>query len=283
MAVDLAAAARFLTAHARVLDRRRFELLVLGTGSADAVVAALDAYRNPDGGYGWGLEPDLRSEGSQPVCAYHAFEILHECGAADRARALCDWVGTVACDDGGVPFVTAVEDSTAVAPWFAEADPTTSSFHGTLLVAYAAVAAACGDHPVVERAVRFCLDHIATAASFHAYELAHALRLLDAVGDTEHLPRLAGMVPPSGALAVEGGLEGECLRPLDYAPAPTSAVRRYVPAAVVDAHLDHLEEGQSHDGGWDVDFASFSPAAALDWRGFTTVRTLVLLSRNGRL
>lgn len=284
MAVDLAAAQRFMTAHARVLDRRRFELLVLGSGSTDAVLAALDAFRNPDGGYGWGLEPDLRSPGSQPVCAYHAFEILAECGAAgERARAVCDWVGTVACADGGIPFVAPVEDATAVAPWFAGADPTTSSFHGTVLVAFAAVQAGCGDHPVVQGAVRYCLAHIAEAESFHAYELAHALRLLDALGDDEHLARLAALVPPSGRLAVEGGLEDEALRPLDYAPSPTSAVRRHVSADAVEAHLDDLEAGQLDDGGWDVDFASFSAAATLEWRGFTTLRNLVLLHRNGRL
>ena len=54
MSIDLNEAESFLTRHARLLDRRRFELL-LGRGSPDAVLAALDGYRNPDGGYGWGL------------------------------------------------------------------------------------------------------------------------------------------------------------------------------------------------------------------------------------
>ena len=49
-----------MAAHARVLDRRRFELLS-GEANVAGVLAALDGYRNPDGGYGWGLEPDLRS------------------------------------------------------------------------------------------------------------------------------------------------------------------------------------------------------------------------------
>lgn len=49
-------AAAFLTTHARPLDRRRFELL-RGTGTPTAVVTALDAYRNGDGGYGWPWSP----------------------------------------------------------------------------------------------------------------------------------------------------------------------------------------------------------------------------------
>jgi hypothetical protein len=42
--------------------------------------------RNPDGGYGWGLEPDLRSVTSQPVGAMHAMEVFAET-AAVIARA----------------------------------------------------------------------------------------------------------------------------------------------------------------------------------------------------
>jgi hypothetical protein len=60
MSVNLSAAASFMATHARLLDRRRFELLG-GETNADAVLAAVDGYRNPDGGYGWGLEPDLRA------------------------------------------------------------------------------------------------------------------------------------------------------------------------------------------------------------------------------
>jgi len=44
----------FMATHARVLDRRRFELLQGGTDPSGAL-AALDGYRNADGGYGWGL------------------------------------------------------------------------------------------------------------------------------------------------------------------------------------------------------------------------------------
>src|SRR5438876_1106086 len=72
MPVDLSAAADFLAAHARLLDQQRFRHLC-GAGDAEAALTALAAYRNPDGGYGWGLEPDLRSPESQPGPALHAF------------------------------------------------------------------------------------------------------------------------------------------------------------------------------------------------------------------
>ena len=71
--IDIDAATRFMTQHARLLDRRRFDLLC-GTGDADSVRGALEGYRNPDGGYGWGIEPDARSPESQPV----AFDLSPE-------------------------------------------------------------------------------------------------------------------------------------------------------------------------------------------------------------
>lgn len=38
-----------------------------------------------------------------------------------------------------------------------------------------------------------------------------------------------------------------------------------------DVELDRMATRQQADGGWTVDFASASPAAALEWRGYATV------------
>jgi hypothetical protein len=57
------------------VDGGSFELFFDG-GGAEPVLAALRAYRNPDGGYGQGLEPDLRAPESQPAAAWHAFEVF---------------------------------------------------------------------------------------------------------------------------------------------------------------------------------------------------------------
>jgi hypothetical protein len=52
---------------------------------------------------------------------------------------------------------------------------------------------------------------------------------------------------------------------------------------VIEAELDRLERQQKDDGGWSVDFASYSPAAALEWRGYATVQAVWTLRRAGRL
>src|SRR5919106_1806679 len=128
MSVDLSHATSFLAANSRLLDRRRFELLAGKTGP-NAVLAAVDSYRNADGGYGWGLEPDLRAAESQPGGALHAFEVFEEIAPVTTPRALelCDWLDSVTLPDGGLPFALPVVDASACAPFWAKAEHTVST------------------------------------------------------------------------------------------------------------------------------------------------------------
>ncbi len=115
--------------------------------------------------------------------------------------------------------------------------------------------------------------------------LAFALQLLDAVHDREAaapglLARLAEHVPRDGRLRVTGGLADEALRPLDLAPEPGRPARTVLDDAAVAADVERLTSEQEEDGGWSVDFQTYSPAAALEWRGYATVRALSVLRQN---
>jgi hypothetical protein len=292
---DLAAAADFMAGHARVLDQRRFDRL-FRNGDPEAVIAAVDAYRNPDGGYGWGLEPDFRSVTSQPAAALHAFEAMADAAPAttDHARQLCDWLASVTLPDGGLPFALPVPDPAACAPFWAGADSTTSSLQITAIVAANAHRVAEHDdavatHPWLRRATEFCLTAIrGLGAEPHAIELAFAVRLLDVVSATRSdalalLDVVRPHIPDDGRLHVAGGAEDEYLRPLDLAPRPDRPARGLFRPDVIEAELDRLAALQEDDGGWTVDFASYSPAATLEWRGYRTVEALTILRDNGRL
>ena len=294
MAPDIAAAAVFMTGHARLLDRRRFAVRFQGE-PPDGVLAALDAYRNRDAGYG-ALEPDLRAVESQPVGAMHAFEVFEDIGPATSPRAaeLCGWLASVSLADGGLPFALPVADATATAPFWAQADPTSSSLHITAAVAAVAHRVArhdpaVADHPWLHRVTRYCLDAIdGRDEPESALQLRYSLNFLDVVADREPaalglIDRLARAVPPSGALPVEGGLADEVVRPLELSALPVSPLRRHLAPEVVAADLDRLAAEQRDDGGWEVDFAAYSPAAALEWRGYATVHALTVLRANGRV
>jgi hypothetical protein len=291
MTPNLSAAESFMAAHARVLDRRRFELL-LGGGDPTAVLAAADGYRNPDGGYGWGLEPDLRSSESQPGGALHAFEAIADAGVATpRAVELCDWLDAVTLPDGGLPFALPVSDAAGVAPFWANADPSSSSLQITAYVAGAALRVAALDpavaaHPWLRRASDYCLAAIGELGDApFALAVTASLGFLDEVHATrpeadELIDRLGAAIPASGVLPVAGGAEDEAVRPLDLAPYPDRPVRRLFDPEVIAAELARLADAQQDDGGWVVDFGSYSPQATLEWRGYATVRAVSILQRS---
>jgi hypothetical protein len=291
MTIDLSAADSFMATHGRMLDRRRLDLL-LGTGDAGGVLRALDAYRNPDGGYGWALEPDLRSVGSQPAAAMHALEVLGEVAAPTPFGVeLCDWLARQTLADGGLPFALPIADPAGCSPWWVQADSSTSSLQMTAQVAAGAHRVArhdpqVADHPWLTVATEHCVRAIrAIDAAPHAYELKFALQLLDAL--TERVPdagdllaHLGQHVPPAGSVQVEGGADDEVLHPLDFAPHPDRPVRDLFAPEVIAADLERLADLQQSDGGWLVDFESSSPAAALEWRGYATVRAVDIIRTN---
>ncbi|MFC5183437.1 prenyltransferase/squalene oxidase repeat-containing protein [Actinomadura harenae] len=292
MSIDLNKAAEFMATHARLLDRRRFDLLFSedrnGGGDVEAVIAALEGYRNADGGYGWGLEPDLRSSESQTGAAAHAFEVFAEVGGHPRAVELCDWLESVSLADGGLPFALPVTSEAGNAPWWATADTTVSSLQITAFTLVAArqvaeVDPGVAEHPWLERATGYCVGAVgALDGNPHAYILAFAMRAMDALQDVhpqapELMEGLAAQIPDDGRLRVEGGTEDEYLHPLDFAAVPGRPPRGLFGPEIIARDLERLAAGQQEDGGWTVEYAKISPAGALEWRGYETVRVLSAL------
>jgi hypothetical protein len=209
-----------------------------------------------------------------------------------RAVELCDWLETVTLPDGGVPFAVPVESGAGCAPFWANADPNDSSLQITAIVTAMAHRAARHDPAVAEhhwlkRATDYCLETIeAEGEEAEPMALAFAFQALDAAGRPEAealIDKLGARIPEDGMMKVVGGSPDEYMRPLDFTPLPGGPVRRLFDPKVIEAELNRLEGQQEDDGGWRVDFASYSPAAELEWRGHITVKVLALLKRNGRL
>jgi hypothetical protein len=291
MSFDLDAAARFVAMNGRALDWRRMRHL-LGAVPAEQVLTALDAYRNPDGGYGWGLEPDLRSVTSQPVAAMHALEVLAEVGdPSSRSPRLFDWLAEHSLSDGGIPFALPFADIDGSAPHWTTADPDASSLQMTTQLAAQAHRLArqrpdLAGHPWLTTATAWCrtvIDGLTGPPS--AYSLMFVMHFLDAVPDPGSLlDRIVAWVRTDGPTPV-GGTDGEVLHPLAFTPHADGPSRALFSKEAIAVDLDRLAGGQQADGGWTVDFPAYSPAAALEWRGYATVgsvRTLwpPLISRS---
>jgi hypothetical protein len=287
---SLEAAHAFLWTHARVLERRQFEHRFLG-GPAEAVERAVDAYRNPDGGYGAALEPDCRTPHSQPEATRWALAALAAVGrlTAERARRAADWLASVFAPGGGVPFCLPSVEGYPKAPWWQPVDAGNLNPTARLV---ALLRPQAGEHPFVASAAAWCWEQIAGAApvpesQYQAHAIAELLLtepdsaraapLLDALGQALGAGRIVPIdpgVPPPGP---------DTHTPLHFAPAPDHPLRRYFAAEVIDGFLERLAGAQGEDGGWPIDWPAPGSTAVSEWRAIKTLEALETLSAYGRL
>jgi hypothetical protein len=279
---DIAAAAQFVYANARLLDRRRLEYLT-EKGTVRAVVEALGPYQNDDGGFGHALEPDMRAPGSEPAATLLALETFVEVGVTEHPmlEAAARWLAGAAAPDGTLPQMMDTGAGYPHAPFINPGGPTFLTF---------ALAGALWRTKVrtewLDRATEWCWAELGGVDQPHAYTVEFALRFLDAVPDEDRahavLDKLRPLLDDAGCMPVVGGIEGEQVTPLALSPEVGSRSRTLFTDEQVAADLDRLQREQLADGGWDFDFLHWSPGQALDWRGSFTVSNLRQLRDHGR-
>jgi hypothetical protein len=295
-APDVGAAAAFIAANARVLDRRRFDRL-FGGGAAGPVRDAVAAYRNDDGGFGHALEPDCRAPGSQALAVDMALRVMDETDAWDDALVLgaCDWLAAVAPAEGGAASAEPSMEGWPHAPWWGPQEGHPVSLIATGLIT-GTLHARGVTHPWLDRATEVMWTGIGRMNAGHGgtapmappeqrYEMLGVLRFLQHVPDRDRAREAFGRVGPliieRKMAALDPEAPGEVHGPLDFAPEPGSLARGLFDEATIKTHLDHLAGAQLDDGGWTFNWLAWSPAAEREWRGFLTVDALRVLRANG--
>ncbi len=82
-------ASYFVLHSARALERNAYRYYFEDAGS-DELLFHLGNYRNKDGGYGYGLEPDMRLPSSSPVATARAFRVLDNIEEGDNYRKMVE-------------------------------------------------------------------------------------------------------------------------------------------------------------------------------------------------
>jgi hypothetical protein len=284
MPIDVTAAEQFVFANGRLLDRHRLAVLLHGAPTAP-VLHALRAYRNPDGGFGHALEPDVRASESEPTATLEALEVLASVGALDDPMVgdAAAWVGTIAGPDGALPFVMPTAASAPHAPWMVPHD---GGSHLTFAIA-GALWEAGSRAPWLSRATEWCWAKLEGPDELTAYFVKFSLDFLDRVPDEARagatIEKLRSRLRADGTIPVPGGTENERLTPLTLAPRPGARSRALFTDEQIEADLDLLEGGQQQDGGWTFDWLAWSPGQTVEWRGSMTLRALSTLGAHGRI
>jgi hypothetical protein len=297
MTVHIAAARAFISANARIVERRLAEFHLDGDETAGtAAIAGLEAYRNGDGGFGHGLEPDALAPDSQPLAVDSAFDILDAVArsttdpstrtrAAEAARVTMPYLDGVSSSDGGLSIVfPSVAAHPRAEHWgdgvFAPGlNPT-----GKIV----AVARALGvEHPWLDRAAAFCRAAIDTPGSVgDAHSAICVLPFLETDTDRDWAvrayddlrSRITGLPLFKEMPGPDYGLS-----PLDFAPSPQSPRRGFFTDVSIAAHLDDLAAAQHDDGGWPLAWQPPGHSSVLAWRGVVTLHALRVLRAYGRI
>jgi hypothetical protein len=271
-----AQAREFTYRSGRVLEQRLFENLFEGAAS-NGVVAAVLAYRNDDGGFGHGLEPDKLAPESQPLDVAFALRTLHDAGASEPAIGLeaCDFLESVADERGLVPIVLASVARYPRADHWGEGEfpPTVAPAVGVAGYLHALGV----EHPWLERATETCFRELKGAPLTDAHAIHDALVFAEnAPGGEALLPRLAEALPNADYFRRDAADES-------YGLPPTRFPRKWFDDALYEAHVDRLESEQQPDGGWPISWEPPGPASVNAWRAIVTIEALRTLEEADRL
>lgn len=295
-------AASFLRNEARPLERALFEYH-FEKGSRTNVLAALVPYQNPDGGFGNGLEPDIRAEASSVIATITALAVLRSIDADEDTpglpAALAYLIDAYDVERERWPIVPPEVEDAPHAPWWTYAE-SEEAFRGfwanprASVIAYLQQFNRLAPSPFLEIARQSAVDDLMRYPQH--MEMNDLLCIIELL-ETENLPRenyesildkLRRAVPHSVEMEPEKWGEYGLL-PVQAVRSPTSPLAGTVDAAVIDANLDYMLGQQGADGAWSPvwswDFVdAFAWAAAeREWKGVLTLHNLVTLRDYGRL
>lgn len=283
----------FILTNARMIERRLFQFYFEDRDSK-GVFHALYAYRNKDGGFGHGMEPDTASPESQPLFSVMALETLDQVGYLSKDQIRNDFLPyfiSITTEKGGIPWMLQPKSEypssdhfKTVKEWAALS--TTAPLLGILLK-YGI------DTPWIENAEKFVWSEFERIKEKHVFCYLCVPRWLNFLEQTQDklqanqvLNNLKDWVLTPGVLcnnrADKGwGLYGKPHR-LNYAPSPNSLANAWFDKTAIDADLTQLIKTQKNDGRWDT-WYGISDGTKLEWAGMQTLWSLKTLKEYGRI
>lgn len=300
-AAGQARARAFILEHARPLEQALYRFH-FEDGTAGEAIGALAAFRNADGGFGHGLEPDLHTPDSSALATAMALRILREVGAGPEEPLVQGAVGwLVASTEENRPLWRIIPRSAgnaAHAPWWAQ-EGLEERFGGFALNPRAEIAGLLHDYRRLVESGRLALLAYAVEETIGAH--SGPMEMHDAIccarlAATRTLPvdqraTLIAKLTPILHAAVEqdpAQWAGYGLRPLHVAPEPGMPfAAEFAPA--IQANLNFLIAEQGDDGAWSPawswggPFDAAWPVAKVAWQGILTLAALRSLAAWGRL
>ena len=276
--ISLENARCYIHAHGNLWERALWDYLFDG-GSADRVQKILSGYKNPDGGFGHGLEHDIKAPMSNPLMLEFLLTVLRDTGLPPGSllEGTPDWVEKIQNDDGSLQNPPGLGDYPR-AQWWGEGQDKPDSITGNFLKLKMCPLA-------VRQKTREWVQENHNLESIQSNNwLFMAYHSFDYFFNEDDFPGLEDIRESvlkniySTALAHADQGEMNKLFPFfQFATGPESFVAREAPEGLVDRLLDHLESSQREDGGWDDEHG------LPYWQPYFSTVVLLALKRFGRI
>jgi hypothetical protein len=289
-------ARQFVAAKGRLLDAVLLKL-ALGEGSGTVVLAALSPYQNEDGGFGHGLEPDLRTPASTAIVTSVGLQILRRARAPSDHPMVEGAIGyllqTLDHAQGVWPIVGPAVDEAPHAPWWSHGPDLAAAWNGFRFNPTAELLGVLIEHKTLvppdllaglEAKMLAAIG--ATSRLDGAYDLMAAWRLAETPGLGAPLSTALAKLLEASLVAIapdDPHVNYLELAPPAPGPLATLVAPRFAQAA------DAAIADQQPDGNW-MPFWTWSEtsaagwfAAEADWNSLLTRRTIEVLAAHDQI
>ncbi len=275
MPIDLDNARDYVYRNGTLLERALFAWR-FDEGSLERLHQIILCYKNPDNGFGHGLEHDLKAPHSNPLALEYLLGMMKQAGvpAGSIFVGSSEWVEAQMNGDGSLrnpPETRAYP----LAPWWQEAGGQTmpDSIVGNLMH-FGAATPSLTIKTKAWALQRYTPQKILENEwLFMAY---HPFDFFFAIDDFPELEALRRATVDNIVACAEAAPANQADSLFAFAPTPESPIARALPAGLLDRFLDALEEGQQDDGRW-LDQHNLP-----QWQPMTTINVLLALRRHGR-
>ncbi len=265
-------ALRFLKEHEYPLGTAIVEHLWRDRTPA-TVVDALAAYQNDDGGFGKGLEVDIKAPVSNPFAArlaMHTLLALHTTPQGPLVDDLATWLRRAQAEDGDWRFAKEVHDA-PLPPWFAAW--TFPSLSPACCLTGLAIRLRIATPEMRERVARLfsrqaTLDEARTGGFYNVLPYAEYVSTADLDDRDEWLDAIAANITRT---AKEGNYD-DAGHFFEHALGGGPAIVSRLPAETMTRFADTLIDEQEPDGGWP---SPYDPG----WRPSQTAAALTTLAK----
>lgn len=275
----------FVEARGRPLERAHLAFALKGPPGAGAVMEELARFQTADGGFGKGLEPDVRGPASSAICTSVALQHLRAIGASAEMQMVEAAIGyllrTLDRERGVWPAVDERVGEGPHAPWW---EPGLPRFRGYALNPTAELLGYLYDYralvpdEVLNRVTAGVLEALAEVIE-SSYELHCCMRL----AQTRALPEAVRAVLEKRLAASLEAADPDDYPHLDLlrlTPAPGAFGYELVSGGV-QRQAERLIAAQCEDGGWRPAWEPWNAQAQEEWAGVLTSQAVISLTRHG--